>query len=185
MEIFLRFAISFSLILLLIQPSLASTMPGADRPISRLNLGSAPGLGVDLALDQRTVMGLSLATPFYFASDFGTLRYSAHGMYQVLRQDGFYMALVMGIYGDLYFPDLSRHPILAVQGGAALAYDLNSQLTLRLNIVPGISLQLPPQGWIFFPPAGGVELAWHIHSHLEGSLGFNGNGDILGLSWIF
>lgn len=168
----------------LMAPAQASSMPGADRPRTRLNLGSAPSLGLDWRLDERMALGLNVAAPFYFFSNFGTTRYSLHGVYQLMNNNGAYMALVMGFYGDLYFPELSRYPQIAVQGGAAFAYDLNRDWTLRLNIVPGIALQLPPEGWLFFPPAGGVELAWHPGSHFEMSLGYNGNGDILALSWI-
>jgi len=184
METYLRFVIFFSLITFWSLPSVASSLPAADRPNSRINFGSAPGFGVDYALDQRSSLGVNVAAPFYFSPDFGTSRYSLHTVYQVLNENGVYMGIVAGIYGDVYFPDLKRHSPLAIQGGAAFSYDLNQKLRLRLNIVPGISLQLPPEGWVFFPPAGGFELAWQITPHIEGSLGFNGNGDILSFSWI-
>lgn len=186
MAIFSRFAICTSLVSLLItSPVLASTMPAADRSASAVSLGSGPAVGFGWQPAPRWSFGASAAAPFYYFQDFGTLRYGAWAMYQLLEQDGFYMAGVAGLYGDVYFPDFNRYSPVGLQLGAALAYKLNKRLTLRLNIVPGVSLRLPPVGWVVFPPAGGAEIAWRMQDQLELSLGYNGNGDILGLSWIF
>jgi hypothetical protein len=95
------------------------------------------------------------------------------------------MGLVAGVYGDAYFPDLNRYSPIGLQMGAALAYKLNQQLVLRLNLVPGVSLRIPPNGWVVFPPAGGAEIGWRWSDNLEATLGYNGNGDILGLNWSF
>jgi len=166
-------------------PAQAAGLPGADRSRSQLSLGSGPSLGVSWQAFERFEFGAGVAAPFYFGPDFGTLRYSLYSQYQLLNQDGFYMGVIAGIYGDLHLPEISRYSAVGLQFGATLAYDLNRDLTLRLNIVPGISLLIPPEGWIFFPPVGGVALAWRPLPQLETSLGFNGNGDILAASWLF
>lgn len=186
MAIFSRFAICTSLTALLAAgPALASTMPAADRTATAVMLGSGPAVGFGWSPGQRWSFGVSAAVPFFFYQDFGTLRYGAWGMYQLLEQDGFYMAGIAGLYGDVYVPDANRYSPVGLQLGAALAYRLNKRLTLRLNIVPGVSLRLPPAGWVVFPPAGGAEIAWRMQDNLELSLGYNGSGDILGLNWIF
>lgn len=184
MGIFWRCAICFSL---LTAPALGSTMPGADRLNSGLSLGSGPAAGGQWKLPwgDRCQLGASGAAPFFFFQDFGTLRYGAYGLCQLLNQDGFYMAGVAGLYGDVYLPDNNRYSPLGLQLGAAFAYQLNAALTLRLNLVPGVSLRLPPTGWVVFPPAGGAEIGWKLNPNFELSLGYNGNGDILGLNWIF
>ncbi|HEY9842197.1 MAG: hypothetical protein ACAI44_11420 [Candidatus Sericytochromatia bacterium] len=186
MATFFPYAISSSLLALaLLTPALASTMPAADRLQSGLSLGSGPALGAQLNLDSRWQLGASFAVPFYFFQDFGTMRYGAYGLCRLLSQDGFFMAGVAGLYGDFSLSDPDRYSPLGLQLGAAFAYQLNRQLTLRLNLVPGVSLRLPPNGWVVFPPAGGAEIGWRWNDSFELSLGYNGNGDILGLNWTF
>lgn len=186
MGIFLRSVICFSLGFGLALPVSAAHLPAADRPQRSLMLGSAPSLGASLQLSRRLELGLSGATPFFFGEDFGNPRYSLYAQYQLLNQNGFYMGIIGGLYGDLNLRGSTQSYSPAyLQFGAALAYDLNHQLTLRLNIVPGISLFIPPQGWLFLPPVGGVALAWRPQPWLEASLGVNGNGDILGLRYLF
>lgn len=181
----------------------ASTMPGADRLRSGVHAGSGPAVGLSWHSTPRTQLGISAATPFFFWDDFGTLRYSSYGLYKLLDQDGFYMAVMMGVYGDLYFPEIERYGWIGLQGGAALAYDLNAQWTLRLNIAPSFLLFIPPTqdrisdadentetqlttlGWNQFPPLMGIELAWRPNPKLEATVGFNGNGDILSVSWLW
>lgn len=184
MGTFWRSAICFSLLVL---PAQASTMPGADRLAGNLALGSGPAIGAQLKLPsiERWQFGASLAVPFYYFESFGTLRYSAWAMSQLMNQDGFFLAGIAGLYGDIYVPDPSRYSPLGLQLGAAIAYQLNPAVTLRLNLVPGVSLQLPPRGWVVVPPAGGFEIGWRFSPQLETTLGYNGNGDILGLNWIF
>lgn len=191
MGIFSRFAICSSLLGLLfgqqIGPVMASSLPAADRLASGASINSGPSLGVRWQPPglERWQFGASVAAPFYFFQDFGTLRYGAWGMTQLLNQDGFFIAGIAGIYGDIYLPDTNRYSPLGLQLGAAFAYRLNAALTLRLNLVPGISLKLPPTGWVVFPPAGGAEIAWRWTANLETTLGYNGNGDIVGVNWIF
>lgn len=186
MGIFLRFAICFSLLLGAAAPLQAAHLPAADRSKSSLMLGSAPSLGASWQFSRRLELGFSAATPFFFGDDFGNPRYSLYAQYQLLNQNGFYMGIIGGLYGDLNLRgSTAGYSPAYLQFGAALAYDLNRQLTLRLNIVPGISLFIPPEGWLFLPPVGGVALAWRPRPWLEASLGFNGNGDILGLRYLF
>lgn len=192
MGIFLRSAICFSLLLGMHvlpgmdRPLQAAHLPAADRPRSSLQLGSAPSLGLSWRASQRLEFGVSTAAPFFFAEDFGNLRYNLYTQYQLLNEKGFYMGIVGGVYGDLNLRgSANSYSPAYLQFGAALAYDLNRQLTLRLNIVPGISLLIPPDGWLFFPPVGGVALVWRPQSQWEASLGFNGNGDIAGLRYLF
>ena len=175
----------YLLSLLLPSPALASSMPAADRVANHIALASGPALAAEWNLAPRWTIGASLATPWYFWQDFGSLRYGTFGMVQLLEIDGFFIAGIVGLYGDLNFGDLDRYAPLGLQLGAAFAYQLNPKLTLRLNLVPGVSLRLPPNGWVIFPPAGGAEIAWRWSPNLEVTAGYNGNGDILGLNWIF
>lgn len=184
MAIFWRSVICFSL-LLAQPPAWAGLLPGADRPGTQVRLGSGPTLGAAVGLGPHLEAGLSVSSAFLYFQNFSTLRYSAYGLFQLYQENGFYMAFLAGAYGNAYLPSLQRHSLISLQGGAAFAYDLNRDLTLRLNIAPGVSLMVPPQGWEAFAPLSGIELAWRLNPGTELSVGYTGNGDILGVSWRF
>lgn len=163
----------------------ASTLPVADSQGAILRLGSGPSLGLDLPLFPRIRLGGSLALPFYQGLDLGVGRYGLQAQFELLNQDGFLIAGFAGLFGDL---NLSPHPResalspIGIQMGAGFAYLLHDSLRLRLNLVPGFYLTLPPVGWTFLGPGSGLEVAWRPWSRLELSLGWNGNGDMLGLN---
>jgi hypothetical protein len=176
-------------LLLLISPlsATASTLPKVDAPSSSLSLGSAPALGLDIALGTQSTLGASFAAPFYYGSNFGITRYDVRYVHRFVNQENFSVGGIVGVYGDIDFFRNSGLPLsgLGLELGIAIAYRFTDQLTGRVNIVPGIGFLQSNGGFGLFPPAGGLELAWRFSPNLEGSLGFNGNGDIAGLRLIF
>ncbi|PIQ27844.1 hypothetical protein COW36_08500 [bacterium (Candidatus Blackallbacteria) CG17_big_fil_post_rev_8_21_14_2_50_48_46] len=169
-------------------PVQASSLPGADAQKWVLGSGSAPALGLEFPFQDRIRLGAGGAVPFYYGAQFGISRYYAHMQYLMLANDGFYISGLAGVFGELNLPGhtLSEEisPI-GIEMGACFSYLFSEQLRLRLNLIPGFYLTLPPNGWTFLSPASGFEVAWRPWAPLEISLGFNGNGDILGLNGIF
>ena len=160
--------------------------PGADT-VGRwlIKLGTGPSLSVELPVFKDLSVGAGVGSPVLLSGSLDRVRYSSYLNYQVLNQNGFYISGVLGVYGD-YVPDApSVSSLVSLQGGAAFAYDLNKQLTLRINIVPGFALQVPPTGWSFLSPAGGILLVWSPTQNSELSVGFNGLGDVLNFGWAF
>lgn len=196
MAIFSRSVICFSLLTLFI-PCIAraSSLPAADQAVNAFALSSGPSVALAWHPGPRWQTGLTVATPFYYFASFGTLRYGVYSLYQFLELDGFYMAGVAGLYGDFLPAQPQNYSPVGLQMGVAMAYRLHRDWSLRLNLVPGVAWVLPAAGstqeaqstigWIVFPPAGGIELAWQMNPYFEMSLGYNGNGDILGASWEF
>ena len=195
MAIFSRSVICFSLVALSSGLAQASSLPAADQAITALQLSTGPSVGLSWSPGPRWQTGLTVAMPFYYFSNFGTLRYGAYSLYQFLELDGFYMAGLIGLYGDFLPARPQQYSPIGLQMGVAMAYRLHRNWSLRLNLVPGVAWVLPPAGstqeaqstigWIVFPPAGGIELAWQVNPNLEMSIGYNGNGDILGMNWEF
>jgi len=191
MEIYWRSAICSSLIWFCLSTMvLAAPLPGADQPETQLRLGTGPSLGASLKINPIWEIGLSAAYPAlnfqqgsYF--QFDTARLGAYSLVQLLNINGFYIAGVAGVFTDFaVVNEFSPPNTWGIQAGAAFAYDLNSALTVRVNIVPGIDFNVPPNGWLL-SPASGVALVWRPQPNIALSFGVNGNGDLLGLSWGF
>lgn len=165
---------------------IAHALSGADTVSrARVGVGSGPSLGTEFGIFEDLSIGLGVSSPVIFNGGFNTLQYSTFLNYQVLNQNGFYISGILGVYGNYNPMNPQESSYAGLQGGAAFAYDLNRFLTLRLNIVPGMALHIPPSGWTFLPPLGGIALAWRPQLNTELSVGFNGNGDLLEAYWLF
>lgn len=175
--------LSFSLMTPLAQ---ASSLPKADQNgQNSLSLGTAPSLAIDFSFSPHWTAGASVAMPFYYGS-FGFLRYDVRTSYTLLNNEGLTIRGVAGVFGDVDLQqrsDLLLAPI-GLEAGIALAYQINQWFTGRVNIVAGIGFPRS-SGWGLFPPAGGIELAFRPYDNFEATVGFNGNGDILSIRYLY
>jgi len=177
---------------LLSAPAWASSMPKADANRSSFAIGVGPSAALDLELFPRTTLGVSAGLPFLVNgwTDLSS-RYDLRLMTNLFAtprhysyEDRLFLSLVLGVWGDTNFRDLTLSRWLGIEVSIAMAFRFSDQFTARLNIVPGYNFfngnmnQLVFQN--FFPPAAGAEVAWHITPNLEATLGYNGQGDILG-----
>lgn len=175
------------LYLCMIQPVQASTLPGADSQGILWRVGSGPGFGLDIPLFTRTRLSGSLALPWYQDLKLGIGRYGLHVQFELLNRDGFYISGLAGLFGEINLsknPQASALSPLGIQMGAGFAYLLHESLRLRLSVVPGFYLLLPPVGWTLLGPGTGLEVGWRPWQNVELTLGWNGNGDILGLNLL-
>lgn len=166
-------------------PAQASTLPGADIQKLRLGLGTAPGAAIQIPLTDNLNLGGSGAMPFFYGA-FGFTRYDAHLSYRMIQTDTLSVAAILGVFGDINTSqrtDLKLSPF-GIEAGVAIAYKINEFFTARVNIVPGLGFP-NSTGWGLFPPAGGIEVAYHPLPHLEITAGFNGNSDIFGFNYSF
>lgn len=167
-------------------PAVSVAFSGADTAKQRrAGVGSGPSLSAETPLFDLLSLGGSLSSPLLFNGNLNTVQYSTFINYPLYKQKGFYISGIIGFFGDYNFVSSEVSSFAALQGGAAFAYDLNRELTLRVNIVPGMALHLPPNGWTFLSPVGGVAMIWRPQPNSEISLGINGIGDILSYHWIF
>lgn len=176
-------------------PSQASTMPKAEANRSAFVLGIGPSAALDININPHTTLGLSAGLPFLVNgfSDM-TSRYDARLVFDLFRtpssynDDGnysrFYLSGVLGAWGDVNFRDVSISRWIGIEVGLALAYRFTSNLTGRINLVPGYNFFGGANTLVFqnfFPPAAGAEIGWQVTNNFEATLGYNGQGDILGL----
>jgi hypothetical protein len=166
----------------------ASSLPAADLRQFKFSLGSGPSVSVQRAWPTGFSLGGSLALPWYYG-DFATIgRYDLHLQYPLLREPDFMISALAGVFGELNLrttPTTQEIAPLGFEMGACFSYLFSEQWRIRLNLVPGFYLTLPPVGWTFLGSASGFELAWQPLSQLELTLGFNGNGDLFALSALF
>ena len=151
----------------------------------RAGVGSGPSLSGETPLFNSLSLGAGLSSPFIFKGGLSYLQYSVFINYPLYKLKGFYISGILGVYGAYNFSAPETSSFAALQGGAAFAYDLNSELTVRVNIVPGMALHLPPNGWTFLSPVGGAAVIWRLQPNAELSVGLNGMGDILGYHWLW
>ena len=167
-------------------PSASFAFSGADTAKkSSVGIGSSPSLSAEAPLLDWLSIGGSVSSPLLFNGGLNGIQYSTFINYPLYQRKGFYISGILGLYGDYNFTSPEDSSFAALQGGAAFAYDLHRQWTLRINIVPGMALHIPPNGWTFLSPVGGVALIWRPQTNSEVSLGINGIGDILSYHWIF
>lgn len=167
----------------LFTPAQATTIPKADGNFNNLSIGFGPSLSADFNLDLETTLGFSLASPVYFdVGDFGITRYDVRVNHQLYRYRSFTLSGIVGLWGDANLINSKAVSPLGLEAGVGLAYSFTPELTARLNIVPGFAF-FKRSGVLrdFIPPANGFELGYKFNPNLEGTIGFNGNGDILGL----
>jgi hypothetical protein len=163
----------------------ASTLPISDFTHLRLGLGSGPGLSVQVPVLENLSLGGSFAQPLIYGN-FGFTRYDAHLNFRLLQNETLSVSAILGVFGDVNTSQregLKLSPF-GIEAGVAIAYRINELFTARVNIVPGLAFP-NSTGWGLFPPAGGIEVAYHPFPHLEFTAGFNGNVDILGCNYTF
>lgn len=166
-------------------PAQASSLPKADLQGHAVSLGTAPSLGLEFSLTPNWAIGSSAALPFFYGN-FGFIRYQLHSSAELLHRDNLYIRGIVGVFGDidlLQRQDLQLSPV-GLEAGIGLAYRFNELFTGRLNMVAGIGFPYST-GWGLFPPGGGIEFAFHPFPEFEASIGFNGNGDILAIRYLF
>ena len=156
-------------------PADASSMPRADfasRPYLGLGLGNGVSVSFDAPLNANMSLGGSLGTGFIYSRvsnlDVRFLYKLLHGGTQRPT-----VALLVGAQGSgAGFGIGGFEPMV----GVGLAYGLTPQLTLRGNIVAGVSSR-----GVIGP--SGIELGYKFSPTLEGTIGPNGRGDFIGLKF--
>ena len=155
----------------------ASSLPRADfgnRPTFGLGLGNGISLAIDAPIAPLLTLGASLSAPNFSSSNI-----DVRLMYKLIPGGGINrltLGLLGGVqaggntFGSFNYTD----PFV----GVGLAYPLTSQITIRGNVAVGI---LGGVGNRFGP--SGAELAYRFSNQLEGTLGFNGRGDVIGLKF--
>lgn len=167
-------------------PALASNLPGADfTPTERavgVGIGYGGGLSVDAALNNGMLIGLSAAR---LAAPLGN-RFDMRLLYKFINgeDNGLSIVGILGLWGDTGFAG-SPFPFLPpIEGGFGLAYPVTKQLTGRLNLV--VPLFVPIRAFdIFGGPAAGLEVGYKFRPAIEGTLGFNGQGNLIGMRMRF
>ena len=163
----------------------ASTMPKAEADRSSFAIGIGPSISFDGLLAPHLTLGGSLGLPFLVeGTNRVTGRYDVRVTYEFLQQGAFSLSGLFGVWGNVRFDDTSKSRWAGLELGVGLAYKFTPQLTGRLNLVPGFSYPFGTGANDFFPPAGGFELAYRFNQGFEGTIGYNGQGDILGLRFL-
>ena len=165
-------------------PAQASTMPKAEADQTSLAIGLGPSISFDSNLAPRLTLGGSLGLPFLVEGT-NSGRYDVRMAYKFLQEGNFSLAGILGIWGNFRFDDPSRSRYAGLELGLGLSYRFTPQLTGRLNLVPGISFPFGPGRVVdYYPPASGFELGYRFTPTFEGTIGYNGQGDILGLRFL-
>jgi len=153
-------------------PAVASTMPGADdRRVTILGTGVGYGLGLsvdgNLSGDTRLGLALGMAVPLAPIPNYD-LRL-AHWV----RTGASRLAL------SLFAGAFGIGPVLPLGAelGLGLGYELTPRLMARGNLILGSNFV----SGVIWAPAAGVELGYAFTARLEGTLGYNARGEIVGL----
>lgn len=166
-------------------PALASSMPKAEADRSSIVIGLGPSFAFDANIAPHMLLGGSLGLPFLVeGTNRVTGRYDVRLTYEFLQQGAFSLAGIFGVWGNVRFDNPSISRFFGLELGVGLAYRFTPQLTGRLNIVPGFAWPFGVGVADFYPPAGGFELAYRFTPSFEGTLGYNGQGDIIGLRFL-
>lgn len=166
-------------------PASASTMPKAEADRSSVAIGLGPSVSFDALLAPHLTLGASVGLPFLVSGFNGVPgRYDVRLTYEFLQEGAFSLAGVFGLWGNVRFDNPSVSRWIGLELGVALSYRFTPQLTGRLNIVPGFGFPFGTGVADFYPPAGGFELAYKFNPNFEGTLGYNGQGDIIGLRFL-
>lgn len=164
----------------------ASTMPKAEVDQSSFVFALGPSIAFDFKLAPQVSLGGSLGLPFLVEgfNNGVNSRYDVRVVYRFLQQGGFSLSGIFGVWGSANFNDTTRSRWAGLELGLGLAYKFTPQLTGRLNLAGGYNFFGSRLGFNdYYPPASGFELAYKFNSNLEGTLGYNGQGDVLGLRW--
>lgn len=171
-------------------PVAASTLPQADFPANHRLLGIGAGndnisVSLDVPLSTNLSLGGSVNLP---GVGVGTNRaiYDVRGMYRFVDggRRNLSIAGILGFWGTHWYGSTSF--INNLELGFGLAYPFTHQITGRLNlVVPYYGTVAGPYYFTFGGPAAGLEVGYLFNPNLEGTLGANGQGGILGLNIRF
>lgn len=166
----------------------ASTMPRADftRGSRVLGVGAGNGIGasVDVAVQPNLSLGGAIASGVY---GFDSTRWDVRMLYQFVNggRRNLSVAGLLGVWGDSrYQRPLGLAP--GIEIGFALSFPFTRELTGRLNLaVPYYGTLGGPYFNAFGGPSAGAELGYRFQPHIEGTLGVNGMGGLLGAKLNF
>lgn len=169
-------------------PSFASTLPDADIT-QKFGIGTGPAISADFKINPKTSLGFSVGSPFYKGL-FLAGNYDVRLLYKFLDQNKFALSGLIGIAGDQPFVANRYASPFGIEAGVAMSYQFTPQVTGRLNVVGGVPIYSYGKfvGWGFYnyvAPASGFEIGYKFNSNIEGTLGINGQGDVLGLNIKF
>lgn len=166
-------------------PAAGSTMPrsdfgGADTRYFGVGFGNGLGVSLDVGLSRQFSLGASIGTGVlgYFEAS----RYDIRAMYAFVpgARRNLSIAGIVGFWGG------TSYPAQYIEIGLGLSYPFTSVFTGRLNlVVPFYGLLGGPYYNSWGGPAGGLELAYKFQAHVEGTIGSNGQGNLLGLKLDF
>lgn len=164
-------------------PAWGSTLPRADlMEGGYLGLGLGTGVSVSLAIPLASRLALegSLASGLWGGQD--AQSYDLHLSYGLVQggRKELSVAGLLGLWGASRFTGFGAlAPGLEV--GFALEYPFTPQLTARLSLlVPYYGLTSSWLHDLFGGPAGGAEVGWRVVPWWELTLGYNGQGAIVG-----
>lgn len=165
-------------------PAVASTMPKAEADRSSIAIGLGPSVSFDSLIAPKLTLGASLGLPF-LVSGANSGRYDVRANYKFLQQGAFSLSGILGVWGNVRFDKPSASRYVGLELGVGLSYRFTPELTGRLNIVPGFTFPFNSAYFVdYYPPAGGFELAYRFNPGFEGSIGYNGQGDVIGLRFL-
>lgn len=167
----------------------ASSMPKADEATMSGSIALGPSAGGDKFISDKISIGGSIAYPVSRTGfNFGITPagYEGRVMYRILQEGDFSLNALVGAYGSVNPAAIGSSNFLNVEAGVAMAYKITPELTARVNIVPGINVL--NFGGAFglnnAAPSSGAEIAYKFSPTMEGTLGWNGNWDVLGLRFL-
>lgn len=167
----------------------ASTLPRADfsrgQRVLGLGVGNGISASVDVALQSNLTLGAAIGAGVY---GFDTSRWDVRMLYQFVNggRRNLSVAGLLGIWGDTGYRNRPLGLAPGLEIGFALSFPFTRDLTGRLNLaVPYYGSLEGPYFNAFGGPSAGAELGYRFQPHLEGTLGVNGMGSLLGLKLNF
>ncbi len=163
-------------------PAVASTMPGADDTGVCFGAGVGYG-GLAVSLDAPTGSPLRLGASVGSGNPFGSpLSFDIRGTYRLPDVGVPHLALdgIAGLVGGLGYGSTFPHGgVAGLEAGFGAAYHFVPRLVGRVNLVYGIPFYgaFPWYG----APASGLEFGYEFSKQLEGTVGWSGLGENVGI----
>ncbi|HBN07959.1 MAG TPA: hypothetical protein DD435_04690 [Cyanobacteria bacterium UBA8530] len=174
----------------LVEPAEASTLPQADFYSNLRYFGLGAGndnvaASLDLPFSDELMFGGSISLPGFGLGYARIPLWDVHGVYQFV-DGGKHDLSIAGIFGAWGGSRWSGDSFTNLELGFGLAFPFTNRLTGRFNLIVPYYGTIPgPYYYTFGGPASGAELGYLFSSKLEGTLGVNGHGSILGLTIRF
>jgi hypothetical protein len=172
------------------EPAAASTLPQADFNLNVRYFGLGVGndnvaASLDLPFSREFMVGGSISLPGF---GYGFARiplWDVHGVYQFVgggRRD----LSIAGVFGAWGGSRWSGDSFTNLELGFGLAFPFTNRFTGRFNLMVPYYGTIPgPYYYTFGGPASGAELGYLFSPKVEGTLGVNGQGSVLGLTIHF